>query len=141
MARHLFIPQKRKITNNQMKKILIIIGTRPEVIKLAPVIKELNKHTDKFKLSVCVTAQHRSMLDQALKVFNIVPEFDLNLMKKNQSLSDFSSQAMKKLEKIIEKVNPDIILVQGDTSTAMIACLVSYYHKIFIGHIEAGLRT
>lgn len=124
-----------------MKRVLVIIGTRPEVIKLAPVIKELNKHADQFKLSICVTAQHRFMLDQMLSVFSIKPDLDLNLMKKNQSLSDFSSEAIKHLEWVINQIKPDIVLVQGDTSTAMVACLVAYYHKIYIGHIEAGLRT
>lgn len=123
-----------------MKKILIVFGTRPEVIKLAPVILELKKHS-KIKLKICATAQHREMLDQVLKIFEIIPDIDLNLMKPNQTLSDLSAKILIKIDKVIKNEKPDIVLVQGDTTTAMTTALVSFYNKIPVGHIEAGLRS
>ncbi len=122
------------------KKISIIFGTRPEAIKLAPVILELKKHKE-FDVNVCVTAQHREMLDQVLKVFDIKPEIDLNVMKANQTLSGLTSQAIVLLDNYLSAHKPDIILVQGDTTTVFAASLAAFYHKIKIGHIEAGLRT
>ena len=122
------------------KKISIIFGTRPEAIKLAPVILELKKYKE-FEVNVCVTAQHREMLDQVLEVFDIKPEVDLNIMKINQTLSGLTSQAIKLLDKYLSEYKPDIILVQGDTTTVFAASLVAFYHKIKIGHVEAGLRT
>jgi len=124
-----------------MIKTLIIFGTRPEAIKLAPVIKELKAHPNIFNIKICVTAQHRQMLDQVLEIFNIVPDYDLNIMKDNQSLFDVTAECLKKIEPILKKEKPDIILVQGDTTTCFIASLAAYYFKIKIGHIEAGLRT
>jgi UDP-N-acetylglucosamine 2-epimerase (non-hydrolysing) len=124
-----------------MKKILIVFGTRPEAIKLAPVILQLKNHNSKFKTVICVTAQHRDMLDQVLDIFQIKPDYDLGIMKKNQSLFDVTVNGLKKLESILRKEKPDIILVQGDTTTTFIASLAAYYLKIKIGHIEAGLRT
>ncbi len=123
-----------------MKKISIIFGTRPEAIKLSPVILELKKHP-KFKVNICVTAQHREMLDQVLEVFKIKPNTDLNLMKSNQPLSDFTARAIKAIDEYLTTYKPDLVLVQGDTTTAFISSLVAFYHKIKIGHIEAGLRT
>ena len=122
------------------KKISIIFGTRPEAIKLAPVVLELEKHKE-FEVNVCVTAQHREMLDQVLEVFDIKPEVDLNIMKANQTLSSLTSQAIKLLDNYLSEYRPDIILVQGDTTTVFAASLTAFYHKIKIGHVEAGLRT
>jgi UDP-N-acetylglucosamine 2-epimerase (non-hydrolysing) len=121
-------------------KISVIFGTRPEAIKLAPIIIELKKHPD-IIFDVCVTAQHRQMLDQVLEVFKIVPDTDLNLMTSNQSLADFTSRAILELDQYLEKEKPDLVLVQGDTTTVFCASLVAFYHKIPIGHVEAGLRT
>jgi len=124
-----------------MYKILLVLGTRPEAIKLAPVIKKLEEYNSKFIPIVCVTAQHRKMLDQVLTSFDISPDYDLNIMKENQGLFDIAVKSLKGLKKVLEKVQPNVVLVQGDTTTAFIAGLASYYLKIPIGHIEAGLRT
>ena len=123
-----------------MKKIIVIFGTRPEAIKLAPVIKSLQK-SKKISLKVCVTAQHREMLDQILKNFNIKPDYDLDLMKKKQNLEDLTSLVMKSLKKIFLKEKPDLVIVHGDTTTTLAASLASYYMQIDVAHIEAGLRT
>jgi UDP-N-acetylglucosamine 2-epimerase (non-hydrolysing) len=122
------------------KKISVIFGTRPEAIKLAPVIIELKKHKE-FVINVCVTAQHREMLDQVLDVFDIHPDVDLNIMKANQSLSELTWRALKLLDEYFLEYKPDLILVQGDTTTVFAASLAAFYHKIDIGHVEAGLRT
>jgi UDP-N-acetylglucosamine 2-epimerase (non-hydrolysing) len=124
-----------------MKRILVIFGTRPEAIKMAPVIIKLRAKSKEFRTIVCVTAQHREMLDQVLDIFQIKPDYDLGIMKQNQSLFDVTVNGLKKLEDILKKEKPDIILVQGDTTTTFIASLAAYYLKIKIGHIEAGLRT
>lgn len=124
-----------------MFKVLMIFGTRPEAIKLAPVIKELKSDSTSLKTTVCITAQHRQMLDQVLDIFEITPDYDLNIMKDNQSLFDVTADCLKKLEPILKKEKPTVILVQGDTTTCFIASLAAYYLKIKIGHIEAGLRT
>ena len=123
-----------------MKKIGIIFGTRPEAIKMAPIVKELEKYRDRYHPFVIVTAQHREMLDQVLSEFSIIPSVDLNLMVKNQTLSDFSARAIAKLDKVIDETF-DMLLVHGDTTTTFVASLVGFYHKIPIGHVEAGLRT
>ncbi|MFJ1626561.1 non-hydrolyzing UDP-N-acetylglucosamine 2-epimerase [Marinilactibacillus psychrotolerans] len=123
------------------KKIAVVFGTRPEAIKMAPVIKELEKNQHHFDTQVMVTAQHREMLDQVLKVFKIEPTYDLDVMKKNQSLSDITINVMKGLEKIFLKELPDMVLVHGDTTTSFAAALAAYYQQIPIGHVEAGLRT
>jgi len=121
-------------------KILSVFGTRPEAIKLAPVIHALNKNK-KFILKICVTGQHKEMLDQALNFFSIQPDYNLEVMAKNQKLSDISSKILKKITPILIKEKPDMVLVQGDTNTAFAGALASYYMHIPVGHIEAGLRT
>jgi len=122
-------------------KVMTVIGTRPEAIKMAPVIKSLMNYSEEVKSVVCVTAQHREMLDQVLKIFGIVPDYDLNLMKPNQSLSLLTANLLTALDEVITFEKPDWVLVQGDTTTAMVASLVAYYHRIKLGHVEAGLRT
>jgi UDP-N-acetylglucosamine 2-epimerase (non-hydrolysing) len=124
-----------------MKKILIVIGTRPEAIKMAPLIKELEKNNNIFKTFICVTAQHRQMLDQVLDLFEIKPDYDLDIMKESQDLYDITSKVLLSLKNIIGNVSPDLILVHGDTTTTFAAALASFYKKIPIGHVEAGLRT
>jgi UDP-N-acetylglucosamine 2-epimerase (non-hydrolysing) len=126
--------------NLKTKNVLIVIGTRPEAIKMAPIIHVLREKQN-FKTIVCATGQHRQMLDQVLNIFKITPNFDLNIMTTNQSLSDITCAVLKKVTKIVEKTSPDIVLVQGDTTTTMATCLAAYYHKITVGHVEAGLRT
>lgn len=121
-------------------KVLSIFGTRPEAIKMAPIIKEMEK-CEHISQEVCVTAQHREMLDQVLDIFNITPDYDLNIMTKNQTLTDITINALKGLEDILEKSKPDIILVHGDTTTTFVGSLAAFYKKIKIGHVEAGLRT
>lgn len=124
-----------------MIKILFIIGTRPEAIKMLPVIKKFVEHLDKFKVVLIVTAQHREMLDQVLVIFELRADYDLNIMTYKQSLSDITIAALKGLEKIIEKECPDYVFVQGDTTTTFVGALAAFYHKIPVAHIEAGLRT
>lgn len=124
-----------------MKKIMTVFGTRPEAIKMAPVILKLADYREEFKTVNVVTAQHREMLDQVLKIFNIVPDYDLNIMKPKQTLSDITSNVLNKLDEIILKEMPDLILVHGDTSTTLAASLSAFYHSVPIGHVEAGLRT
>lgn len=121
-------------------KVMTIFGTRPEAIKMAPLVKELESR-DNIDSIVCVTAQHREMLDQVLDTFNIKPNYDLNIMKLNQSLSQISMNIMKGLDKVIKEVKPDIILVHGDTTTTFISSLVAFYNQVKVGHVEAGLRT
>lgn len=122
-------------------KVMTVFGTRPEAIKMAPLIKELEKNPESFESFVVVTAQHREMLDQVLETFQITPDFDLNIMKKNQSLSDITSHILLELEDIIKTIMPDIVLVHGDTTTTFGASLAAFYQKVKIGHVEAGLRT
>jgi len=124
-----------------MHKILIVFGTRPEAIKMAPVVHELKKYSKLVVSRVCVTGQHREMLDQVLNLFEIEPDYDLHAMRENQTLFDITVEGLRKLEDVLRKEKPDIILVQGDTTTTFIASLAAYYLKIRIGHVEAGLRT
>lgn len=124
-----------------MKKILCIFGTRPEAIKMAPVIQELKSHSEKFSVVVCVTGQHRGMLDQVLRLFDIKPEYDLNLMQTGQTLTELTSKILLGVDVVLQKELPDWVLVQGDTTTAMAAALAAFYHRVKVGHIEAGLRT
>lgn len=122
------------------QKVCCIFGTRPEAIKMAPVVRALKK-CDGIDCKVCVTAQHREMLDQVLDVFGIVPDEDLNIMRPNQTLGELTSRLIEKLDKYLAQENPDIVLVQGDTTTVLAGALAAFYHKIPIGHVEAGLRT
>jgi len=126
--------------NKKYKKISIIFGTRPEAIKLAPVILTLKNNPD-FKCHICVTAQHRQMLDQVLDVFSIVPDIDLNVMQNDQTLAELTALSIKNLDHYLAKEKPDLILVQGDTTTVFCAALTAFYHKVPVGHVEAGLRT
>ena len=122
-------------------KIVTIFGTRPEAIKLAPVVKALESHRDQFHSLVCVTAQHREMLDQVLRIFDIQPDHDLNIMKPRQDLFGITSEILLKLRELLREIKPDLILVQGDTTTTFAASLAAFYRKIRVGHVEAGLRT
>ncbi len=124
-----------------MKKVLLVFGTRPEAIKMAPLIKEFKKHPTVFKTLVCVTAQHREMLDQVLSLFQIKPDFDLDLMKKGQDLYDITSRVLLGLRDVLQEIRPDIVLVHGDTTTSTASALAAFYEKIPVGHVEAGLRT
>ena len=121
-------------------RVMTVFGTRPEAIKMAPLVKEL-KSREEIECIVCVTAQHREMLDQVLEVFDIEPDYDLNIMSKGQTLSDITSKALKGLEEIIKTVKPNIVLVHGDTTTTFAGALAAYYNQVDIGHVEAGLRT
>ncbi|EMZ5971480.1 UDP-N-acetylglucosamine 2-epimerase (non-hydrolyzing) [Escherichia coli] len=123
-----------------MKKIMVVFGTRPEAIKMAPLVHEIKKNPE-LELKVCVTAQHREMLDQVLDLFNIKPDYDLNLMKTGQTLNDITSSILIHIKSILKNYNPDIVLVHGDTATTFAVSLAAYYEQIVIGHIEAGLRT
>jgi len=124
-----------------MIKVLSIFGTRPEAIKMAPVVLELGKHPDQFQSVVCVTAQHREMLDQVLNLFQITPDHDLDLMREGQTLSGLTSRVFAALDPVFEAERPDWVLVQGDTTTVMAASLAAFYHRVKVGHVEAGLRT
>lgn len=124
-----------------MKKILSIFGTRPEAIKMAPVIKALESQPERFQSLVCVTAQHRQMLDQALNLFEIRPDYDLDIMQPGQDLFDVTCNVLQGLRPVLQKEQPDIVLVHGDTTTTMAAALAAYYCRIPVGHVEAGLRT
>lgn len=123
-----------------MIKVMSIFGTRPEAIKMAPLVKELEKRKE-IESIVCVTAQHRKMLDQVLKTFDIKPDYDLNIMKQGQTLSEITSRALLGLEEVIKEVKPDIVLVHGDTTTTFAGALAAFYNQVSIGHVEAGLRT
>lgn len=124
-----------------MKKILLVFGTRPEAIKMAPLVKALQKDAEHFETKVCVTAQHRQMLDQVLEVFEITPEYDLNIMAPNQDLYDITSKVLLGLRDVLKDFRPDVVLVHGDTTTSMAASLAAFYQQIPVGHVEAGLRT
>ena len=124
-----------------MKKILLVFGTRPEAIKMAPLVKALQKDTEHFETRVCVTAQHRQMLDQVLEVFGITPEYDLNIMAPNQDLYDITAKVLLGLREVLKDFRPDTVLVHGDTTTSIAASLAAFYMQIPVGHVEAGLRT
>ena len=124
-----------------MKKILLVFGTRPEAIKMAPLVKALQKDSEHFETKICVTAQHRQMLDQVLEVFDIVPEYDLNIMAPNQDLYDITSRVLVGLRGVLDDFAPDIVLVHGDTTTSMAAALAAFYRQIPVGHVVAGLRS
>ena len=124
-----------------MKSIMLVFGTRPEAIKMAPLVKEFQKYPDKFKTIVCVTGQHREMLDQVLRIFEIEPDYDLNIMKQGQDLYDVTSRVLLGMRDVLKEVQPDIVLVHGDTTTSTAAALAAFYQQIPVGHVEAGLRT
>lgn len=123
-----------------MIKVMTIFGTRPEAIKMAPLVKELNSRSN-IDSVVCVTAQHRQMLDQVLEAFSIIPQYDLDIMEKNQTLTDITTKVLQKLDEVIKEVKPDLVLVHGDTTTTLAASLAAFYNKVSVGHVEAGLRT
>lgn len=124
-----------------MKTLLLVFGTRPEAIKMAPVVKEFQKHKDEFNTLVCVTGQHREMLDQVLRIFNIKPDYDLNIMQKGQDLYDVTSRVLLGMRDVLKEVKPDIVFVHGDTTTSTAAALAAFYQQIPVAHVEAGLRT
>ncbi len=124
-----------------MKKILLVFGTRPEAIKMAPVVRELRRFPESFQIKLCVTAQHRQMLDQVLNFFELVPDYDLNVMEQSQGVSDVICKVLQGLTPILADFEPDVVLVHGDTATTLAASLSAYFHRIPVGHVEAGLRT
>jgi len=124
-----------------MKKIMLVFGTRPEAIKMAPLVKEFQKYKDKFETIVCVTGQHRQMLDQVLEIFDIKPDYDLNIMKQGQDLYDVTARVLIGMREVLAEVMPDVVLVHGDTTTSTAAAMAAFYKQIPIGHVEAGLRT
>ena len=124
-----------------MKKVMLVFGTRPEAIKMCPLVNELKSRSDEFETVVTVTGQHREMLDQVLHVFNVVPDYDLAIMKQGQTLFDVTSEVLQKLKTILEKERPDVVLVHGDTTSSFAAALACFYLQIPVGHVEAGLRT
>ena len=124
-----------------MKKIMLVFGTRPEAIKMAPLVKELQKHPDDFETIVCVTGQHREMLDQVLRIFEITPDYDLNIMKQGQDLYDVTARVLTGMRDVLKEAQPDVVLVHGDTITSTAAALAVFYQQIPVGHVEAGLRT
>lgn len=122
-------------------KVMTIFGTRPEAIKMAPLVKELEAHSDKIETIVCITAQHRQMLDQVLEIFDIEPDYDLNIMKDRQTLIGITTRGLEGLDSVMKEAQPDIALVHGDTTTTFVGSLAAFYNKIKVGHVEAGLRT
>lgn len=124
-----------------MKTIMLVFGTRPEAIKMCPLVKEFQKHADIFKTLVCVTGQHREMLDQVLQIFDVVPDYDLNIMKQGQDLYDVTARVLTGMRDVLQEAKPDCVLVHGDTTTSTSAALAAFYQQIPVGHVEAGLRT
>lgn len=124
-----------------MKRIMLVFGTRPEAIKMAPLVKEFQKYPDRFETMVCVTGQHREMLDQVLNIFEIKPDYDLNIMKQGQDLYDVTARVLTGMRDVLKEVHPDVVLVHGDTTTSTAAALAAFYQQIPVGHVEAGLRT
>lgn len=124
-----------------MEKIMLVFGTRPEAIKMAPLVKEFQKHPKEFETIVCVTGQHREMLDQVLHIFEIKPDYDLNIMKQGQDLYDVTSRVLLGMRDVLQKVHPDVVLVHGDTTTSTASALAAFYQQVPVGHVEAGLRT
>ncbi len=124
-----------------MKKIMLVFGTRPEAIKMCPLVKEFQKYPEEFETLVCVTGQHREMLDQVLQIFGVKPDFDLNIMKQGQDLYDVTSRVLVGMREVLDEAKPDVVLVHGDTTTSMAAALAAFYRQIPVGHVEAGLRT
>ena len=124
-----------------MKRLLLVFGTRPEAIKMCPLVKELQKYPEVFETVVCVTGQHREMLDQVLRIFDVVPDYDLNIMKQGQDLYDVTSRVLTGMRDVLDEVKPDVVLVHGDTTTSTASALAAFYRQIPVGHVEAGLRT
>lgn len=124
-----------------MKKVMLVFGTRPEAIKMCPLVKEFQKHPTEFETIVCVTGQHREMLDQVLKIFDVTPDYDLNIMKQGQDLTDVTARVLTGLRDVFKKCRPDVVLVHGDTTTSTAGALAAFYAQIPVGHVEAGLRT
>lgn len=124
-----------------MKKVMLVFGTRPEAIKMAPLVKEFQKHTEDFQTIVCVTGQHREMLDQVLNIFDIRPDYDLNIMKQGQDLYDVTARVLTGMRDVLKEAQPDVVLVHGDTTTSTASALAAFYQQIPVGHVEAGLRT
>ena len=124
-----------------MKKVMLVFGTRPEAIKMCPLVKEFQKHPDEFETIVCVTGQHREMLDQVLHIFEVVPDIDLNIMRQGQDLYDITARVLTGMRDVLKEVQPDVVLVHGDTTTSTAAALAAFYQQIPVGHVEAGLRT
>ena len=123
------------------KKVMLVFGTRPEAIKMCPLVKEFQKRTDEFDAIVCVTGQHREMLDQVLKIFEVTPDYDLNIMKQGQDLTDITTRVLIGMRNIFKEMRPDVVLVHGDTTTSTAAAMAAFYAQIPVGHVEAGLRT
>lgn len=124
-----------------MKRVMLVFGTRPEAIKMAPLVKEFQKNSERFETIVCVTGQHREMLDQVLHIFEIIPDYDLNIMKQGQDLYDVTSRVLIGMRDVLKEAKPDVMLVHGDTTTSTAAALAAFYQQIPVGHVEAGLRT
>ena len=139
MSFHAFLNSNNKCFN--MKSVMLVFGTRPEAIKMCPLVKEFQKYPNEFKTIVCVTGQHREMLDQVLMLFEIVPDYDLDIMKQGQDLYDVTARVLIGMRDILKEALPDIVLVHGDTTTSMASALAAFYQQIPVGHIEAGLRT
>jgi len=135
------INRKKLYEERILKKVLIVFGTRPEAIKMVPLVKEFEKHTKEFEVKVCVTAQHREMLDQVLELFDVKPHYDLNIMKNGQDLYDVTSKVLLGMRDVLNDFQPNIVLVHGDTTTTIATSLSAFYQRIAIGHVEAGLRT
>lgn len=124
-----------------MKKVMLVFGTRPEAIKMCPLVKEFQKYPDQFETIVCVTGQHREMLDQVLRIFEVTPDYDLNIMKQGQDLYDVTARVLVGMRDVLKECKPDVVLVHGDTTTSTAAALAAFYQQIPVGHVEAGLRT
>lgn len=132
---------KKIINREYMRKVLLVFGTRPEAIKMAPLVMELQKQKERIETVVCVTGQHREMLDQVLEIFDIKPDYDLNIMKRGQDLYDVTARVLTGMREVLKEIKPDIVLVHGDTTTSTAAALAAFYQQIPVGHVEAGLRT
>lgn len=132
---------KNDLTKNNMKTIMLVFGTRPEAIKMCPLVKEFQKDLSEFKTIVCVTGQHREMLDQVLTIFDVKPDYDLNIMKQGQDLTDVTARVLTGMRDVFKQCRPDVVLVHGDTTTSTAAALAAFYAQIPVGHVEAGLRT
>ena len=133
-------PEREQI-RPKVKKVMLVFGTRPEAIKMCPLVKEFQKHPDEFETIVCVTGQHREMLDQVLAIFDVKPDYDLNIMKQGQDLYDVTARVLTGMRDVFKECKPDVVLVHGDTTTSTAAALAAFYQQIPVGHVEAGLRT